>query len=747
MKFYTFSFCLLLGLITTSLSAQVYVNGAATGNNDGTSWANAFTDLDAALQATPVDGEVWVAAGIYFPGGDTPSRESFYTFPHDMKLYGGFDGTESALSERNAAQNITQLSGDHNGDDINDNFTTNRTDNSRHVFFLTDTITSESVIDGFLITNGSTDDETSADDLRRGGGILTYGTPLVSNCTFSQNFGWFGGGIYPRFNDAGVSIVIQDCTFNNNRAGFGGGVYVNQRAPEIRNCVFTENSVANNGGGLFNSTRDGSIIDGCMFELNIAETDIWAGGGAGAFLTESPSTVTNSTFLRNTTTMRRGAGIFVRESSVTINGCLFDRNASGASTGAGVQVFSDSTDVVVTISDSEFTNGSSNWGAAVTSYGDVVTTNIVNCEMSNNLAITNGGAVYVGFGSTVNISDSELTTNEAGAGGALATQNDSCLVRLIDSDFSFNLATSNGGVANMFTIDSPFVANPKLEIVRSSFNFNDCMSQGGVLNLSDSDLTIESSVFTNNVNASDTGAGGVMSLNTSGPKVSEYLLVNNTFFANSGAVGSVIGNWTDDTGISTLTIQNNIFATALTDSYAIEAGTPLMLSNGGNMSEDASFMPYANELNDTHLENPLFTAPGFGEFFLMEGSPAIDSGIDDGAPEFDNAGSPRVGIVDKGAFEFDGTSAVEDLETSLEQLDVFPNPTTESIQYNLDNDWNGSVLLTVRNILGQVIHQESIQKSDTELRGTLQVSSFQTGSFLLNLRNETHSVTRTFVKK
>ena len=151
MKFFTLSFCLLLCLVSVNLSGQVFVNAATSGNNDGTSWANAYTDLDAALMAAPLGAEVWVAAGVYLPGGDTPSRDASFTLPHDMSLYGGFSGTESSLSERNAQANVTQLSGDHNGDDIRDNFTTNRTDNSRHVIFLTDTITSATTIDGLSL--------------------------------------------------------------------------------------------------------------------------------------------------------------------------------------------------------------------------------------------------------------------------------------------------------------------------------------------------------------------------------------------------------------------------------------------------------------------------------------------------------------------------------------------------------------------------------------------------------------------
>lgn len=46
---------------------NLHVDAMATGNDDGTDWANAFTDLQSALAvATPGD-QVWVAAGTYRP--------------------------------------------------------------------------------------------------------------------------------------------------------------------------------------------------------------------------------------------------------------------------------------------------------------------------------------------------------------------------------------------------------------------------------------------------------------------------------------------------------------------------------------------------------------------------------------------------------------------------------------------------------------------------------------------------------
>ena len=75
-----------LGLIITggrgSLAADgvIYVDADATGLGNGSTWGNAFTDLQSALDAVPMAGDqIWVAEGVYTPTwkfdpGDARSR-------------------------------------------------------------------------------------------------------------------------------------------------------------------------------------------------------------------------------------------------------------------------------------------------------------------------------------------------------------------------------------------------------------------------------------------------------------------------------------------------------------------------------------------------------------------------------------------------------------------------------------------------------------------------------------------------
>jgi HYR domain/Thrombospondin type 3 repeat len=109
------AFCLTAG---ANAQFRVYVKHDATGANDGTSWANAFTDLNAALdrQYNGSASEFWVARGTYVPrppsGGQSGFQLSFLT-----SLHGGFAGHEMSLEQRDLNNNLTILSGDMLGND------------------------------------------------------------------------------------------------------------------------------------------------------------------------------------------------------------------------------------------------------------------------------------------------------------------------------------------------------------------------------------------------------------------------------------------------------------------------------------------------------------------------------------------------------------------------------------------------------------------------------------------------------
>ncbi|MEG0473374.1 MAG: hypothetical protein RR588_13660 [Solibacillus sp.] len=100
---------------TTADSAVIYVKQGA--NGDGTSWGNAYQDLQLALDTaqTKLDAgtknvEIWIAAGTYKPTTGTDHTISFQ-MKNGVAIYGGFAGTENARAERDFKTNKTILSG------------------------------------------------------------------------------------------------------------------------------------------------------------------------------------------------------------------------------------------------------------------------------------------------------------------------------------------------------------------------------------------------------------------------------------------------------------------------------------------------------------------------------------------------------------------------------------------------------------------------------------------------------------
>jgi len=127
-KLYTF---ILIIFAFLGVQAQVFVDIDATGANDGTSWSDAFTDFQSALLTNSLD-DIWVASGTYYPGDQ--SGEMFFRFFNSRKVYGGFQGIETTLDERDIVSNEVIFSGDLLGDDTSSS--ENRSDNAVHIVYI-----------------------------------------------------------------------------------------------------------------------------------------------------------------------------------------------------------------------------------------------------------------------------------------------------------------------------------------------------------------------------------------------------------------------------------------------------------------------------------------------------------------------------------------------------------------------------------------------------------------------------------
>ena len=98
---------------TTALSGVVHVKAGAQGANDGSSWADAYTDVATAIAAANRAGDtVYIAKGVY-PVADVMSVTNI------PAIYGGFLGEseDETVEDRQFDVNKTVLSGDRDNND------------------------------------------------------------------------------------------------------------------------------------------------------------------------------------------------------------------------------------------------------------------------------------------------------------------------------------------------------------------------------------------------------------------------------------------------------------------------------------------------------------------------------------------------------------------------------------------------------------------------------------------------------
>ena len=322
---------LMLSSILVSFSSNIhatirYVKPMTTGTGDGSSWTNASSDLQAMINASVAGDTVWVAAGTYKPSQDPsgnpnpadPRDKSFY-LKNEVKVFGGFAGTENSLSQRNSGANPTILSGDFNGDDVfsgsgaSISFT-NYDENAYHVVVsISDGNTT--VLDGFTITGGNAN----------GSGGFT-----VESQYYQQ---YIGAGLVA----FGSSLSLRNCTFTGNNAdgspggGLGGATYFYLGSPQLDNCIIL-NNYAHTGGGFYGNNCTATLYN-CVFYGNNA-----AFGSATDIDNYGSATFTNCTFTRNNTSL---IGVLYSDnySSQSIVNCIIWNNNIGIGYGAMVTGF------------------------------------------------------------------------------------------------------------------------------------------------------------------------------------------------------------------------------------------------------------------------------------------------------------------------------------------------------------------------------------------------------------------------
>jgi len=200
-----------------------------------TSWANAATNIQDAINAAPDKGTVLVAPGLYDQG-----QTNRYGFIARVALY---KPVIVKAFDPDPANTIIAGTGPNDSNAV------------RGVYAGT-----HSTIEGFTITNGHTDVEPSGSLVLSGGGLFCESNAVISRCIIVGNSATrSGGGVY-RGN-------LFNCIVAHNSAQLGAGLYEST----AHHSMISSNHAFSEGGGSQRAT----LYD-CILSSNVAEIE---GGG------------------------------------------------------------------------------------------------------------------------------------------------------------------------------------------------------------------------------------------------------------------------------------------------------------------------------------------------------------------------------------------------------------------------------------------------------------------------------------
>jgi hypothetical protein len=474
----------------TRAAGIIYVDADATGTGNGSSWEDAYTDLQAALTTATSGDEIWVAEGVYKPTSGTgcaapretnDTCKATFLLKDGFELYGGFEGKETNRNERDWGTHPVTLTGDLNNDNIVDDFDQKRNDDVYHVVTIDTGATA--TLDGIDITYGNADaGYDNSEGHGHGGGLHHKGTKAtIRNVIFDNNRSTRGGGMYAAANseatlenvqfttncatggyDKGGGLLSEESTLNltdvyfyDNKGDYGAGMYSASSEVDMQRARFESN-----GGGAYDQGDGGAIyiidsqvtIDNALFKENKVGPGNFLRGGAIAvedeceltadcvgYANTSDIVIRDTTFLKNTTDVgtsnqRRGAAIYVNYAkttggSLTVVNSSFLGNVAKNAGGDGGAVFIQNTSA-----------------------------SFINTIFAANYSKFNGGAIFAHNVAPFKIYNSTFANN----------QGNSNHVRSSGSThlYAYNSIFKDGGLGGTYTLDANTITSEDPEFIR-----------------------------------------------------------------------------------------------------------------------------------------------------------------------------------------------------------------------------------------------------------------------------------------
>ena len=223
--------------------------------------------------------------------------------------------------------------------------------------------------------------------------------------------------------------------------------------------------------------------------------------------------------------------------------------------------------------------------------------------------------------------------------------------------------------------------------------------------------------------------------------------MNGTLVGNTGPSFIYFAN-----GTKNFTAYNSI----IFGNYTAANGTTnsTMYANSGTITKDIKYSLVQNETDNLYTDptnknlvsttDPKFNNPTAGDYSLAAGSPAINAGSNtlytqsggNLSVDKDLAGNARVydlangGIIDMGAYEYQGTLAA--LEVNKQVIQIYPNPTNGEL--HIKTPVRDTV--SIYNLTGQLVKTVSLQSGDN----VTDISNLPTGIYILKTTTGSYKV-------
>lgn len=671
-----------LGASNNLFSATIYVNTNATGSNTGVNWANAFTDLQSALAASGSGDQIWVAAGVYKPT-TTTNRDISFQIPSGVSLFGGFNGTETALNQRDWVANGTVLSGAIGSQvDI--------TDNTR-ILLRVDFANEPVVINGFKIRRAYNEGSQNLV-------IFDSADVTFSKCEFNINT----AGSYILYSNQS-HVKLKDCLFHSNEAN----TLLSSAASSLMECFNI--TCSGNAFNYLNLVTSGS-------ELLIFNSIFWEPGTSlGAISSASNCIVSSFDWDAVSDNLSDSDPLFVnpgandyrlQSGSPAINfgnpdftdqGFDLDRNLRiyGVAPDAGCYEARIPTRLYVDVDATGLNNGA-NWTNAFNDLQDALAASIPGDEIwvaegtyyptsgtsrSSNFNLPDGILLYGGFNGTETNRNQRNWQNNltilSGDIGAQGDLSDNCyhVVRMSSTaqDYFIDGFVIEAGNANSGSLNGEgggiTIQGASSAVIQNCWIRNNFGNSGGGIHMRSvsNDVVVQQSIFQNN----EGGLGaGIYFAND--PDIRSCLFVQN----DAQNAGIVFAEEDASFKLNNCTFYLNDLQTA--GSHVIDgqgSGASWIITNsifwlnnhpnqvapiydqGQNALVSHCILQnaaYSGNQNEIYVGAPLFINPLMGNFALQNNSPGMNAGDNSQVEEtLDAFGNERIrfGNVDIGAVE------------------------------------------------------------------------------------------------